>query len=519
MMSSRLCLSLLFTIVILANTSIAITSSSRNSRNPATQAIGDIQANGVGAEKDDNNTTQISTTDIAKMTQTISGDNGSDVNVLLIDEDDKRAIRGVMSRLVSWIKSSENPIPSQTGGLKKQHNCGLQRPFVTLAYAQTLDGMIAAKIPNISSNKKFNDKKGCTLTAQSTSNMKLSSAQSMKLTHFLRSCHDGILVGGSTFLVDEPRLNVRLTDEDFIMLNQDYDCCSDSVPNRIRKGKQPIPIILDTHLNNLQRLLWGEILGYDWKSEQNVGIKNPGKIYLERVRAYRPIICCSLEAMEKFTNILESFQKNEYQIKNFAYDISIQKRDYAADGNDGQCGSETLSKQQPIEVFIREKSVTAADIGNHDMAYDNVDGDINNKTFHAASFILLPCPIDSSENILQVQQMLHILNTQFNIRTLMVEGGSSILSSFMNSSSENHSRDDHTLIAKSSEPAGIRSRRSLVDCICVTIAPGVLGGKCGLPSLAGFNALSDTTNPHIVHFRDGHFVTLGPDAIFIGQIN
>jgi riboflavin-specific deaminase-like protein len=62
------------------------------------------------------------------------------------------------------------------------------RPFITLCYAQSWDGSIAASA-------------GKTLA--------LSSTQSCRLTHQLRSLHDGILVGIDTVLADDPQLSVR----------------------------------------------------------------------------------------------------------------------------------------------------------------------------------------------------------------------------------------------------------------------------------------------------------------------
>jgi 3,4-dihydroxy 2-butanone 4-phosphate synthase/GTP cyclohydrolase II len=53
----------------------------------------------------------------------------------------------------------------------------------------------------------------------------LSGPKSMLLTHQIRACSDAILIGIGTILADDPRLNVRLVD-----------------------GKNPQPIILDTHL-------------------------------------------------------------------------------------------------------------------------------------------------------------------------------------------------------------------------------------------------------------------------------
>ena len=63
------------------------------------------------------------------------------------------------------------------------------RPFVTLSYAQSLDGSIA-------------DRPGRPLA--------LSGPQAMALTHGLRAAHEAILVGIGTVLADNPRLNVRL---------------------------------------------------------------------------------------------------------------------------------------------------------------------------------------------------------------------------------------------------------------------------------------------------------------------
>ena len=84
----------------------------------------------------------------------------------------------------------------------KQEDRG--RPFVTLAYAQSLDGSIAGK-----KNRRLG----------------LSCTSSLQLTHELRVAHDAILVGVGTVLADNPRLNVRLTN-----------------------GPDPQPIIVDSRL-------------------------------------------------------------------------------------------------------------------------------------------------------------------------------------------------------------------------------------------------------------------------------
>ena len=78
------------------------------------------------------------------------------------------------------------------------------RPIVTLSYAQSLDGCIAAR-------------RGEPLA--------LSGDLSLTETHRLRAAHDGILVGIGTVLSDDPRLSVRLVE-----------------------GSHPRPIVLDSSL-------------------------------------------------------------------------------------------------------------------------------------------------------------------------------------------------------------------------------------------------------------------------------
>ncbi len=78
------------------------------------------------------------------------------------------------------------------------------RPLVTLCYAQSLDGSIAAR-------------RGQPLL--------LSGTESFTFAHHMRRAHQVILVGIGTVLADDPQLNVRLVE-----------------------GAHPQPLILDTHL-------------------------------------------------------------------------------------------------------------------------------------------------------------------------------------------------------------------------------------------------------------------------------
>ncbi|HRO58149.1 MAG TPA: RibD family protein [Burkholderiaceae bacterium] len=81
---------------------------------------------------------------------------------------------------------------------------GARRPFVTLSYAQSVDGSIAT---------------------QPSRPFALSCDRSFDMTHLLRSRHDALLVGIDTVLTDDPQLTVRRCE-----------------------GSNPLPLILDSRL-------------------------------------------------------------------------------------------------------------------------------------------------------------------------------------------------------------------------------------------------------------------------------
>jgi GTP cyclohydrolase II len=94
------------------------------------------------------------------------------------------------------------------GGLEREERRRgrLARPFVTLSWAQSLDGCLALE-PGLP-------------TA-------LSGQESLALTHALRACHDGILIGVGTLLADDPALTVRFW-----------------------PGRSPAPVVLDSRLRS-----------------------------------------------------------------------------------------------------------------------------------------------------------------------------------------------------------------------------------------------------------------------------
>jgi 3,4-dihydroxy 2-butanone 4-phosphate synthase/GTP cyclohydrolase II len=92
----------------------------------------------------------------------------------------------------------------------------VDRPFVTLTFAESLDGKIALKTNN---------------KDEMSSNLPLSGKESLLLTHGLRSIHDAILVGGRTLSIDNPRLS-----------------------NRLWGDSQPRPVVLYPSLQHIRKL-------------------------------------------------------------------------------------------------------------------------------------------------------------------------------------------------------------------------------------------------------------------------
>lgn len=91
-------------------------------------------------------------------------------------------------------------IAARSSGFRERHG----QPFVTLCYAQSLDGCLSS-----SPGKPF----------------ALSGIETLTLAHRLRASHDGVMVGIGTVLSDNPRLTVRHV-----------------------LGRNPQPIVLDSRL-------------------------------------------------------------------------------------------------------------------------------------------------------------------------------------------------------------------------------------------------------------------------------
>lgn len=109
----------------------------------------------------------------------------------------------------------KSPIDVQLANLKQsvQRHTRHDQPFITLSYAQTLDG---------------------TIGTVNEGQLHISGPQSLFVTHRLRAQHDAILVGIGTLLADNPKLTVRLVE-----------------------GPSPQPVIVDSHLRTpLHAQIW-----------------------------------------------------------------------------------------------------------------------------------------------------------------------------------------------------------------------------------------------------------------------
>ncbi len=188
-------------------------------------------------------------------------------------------------------------------------------------------------------------------------------------------------------------------------------------------------------------------------------------------------------------------------------------------------GSEELPKSQPVPIILDTRlrhvmklidshdsnTVNLKAAGNHDyiivccshecMAKDTNGGENQNVRrirqychVHNVRIELLPCNVNSGgegdNHTLDLKDVLERVYLRFKLKSVMVEGGASILSAFMSEGNVN-----------------------LVDCVCVTVCPKVVGQR-GLSALG--HRQGDKSNP-MLEF-DPSSVTwagLGPDCIFL----
>lgn len=116
--------------------------------------------------------------------------------------------RGISALRKNGVEISAGVMEAQARELNKDYNHWVQKkmPYVTLKFAQSLDG----KIAHPSGRARW-----------------ISSLPSRRLVHQIRASADAILIGIETLLADDPLLSIRLKD---------------------RRGRQPTKIILDSAL-------------------------------------------------------------------------------------------------------------------------------------------------------------------------------------------------------------------------------------------------------------------------------
>ncbi|DAZ99677.1 TPA: hypothetical protein N0F65_001914, partial [Lagenidium giganteum] len=249
-------------------------------------------------------------------------------------------------------------------------------PFLTLTYAQSIDGSIAAKqgIPTL-----------------------ISGAESMHMTHVLRTIHDAILVGVGTIIADNPSLNARFA-----------------------QGKNPRPVIVDSSL------------------------RCPLSIKLfTSPSCEKPIILClksSADAGVNATSLPAIEFINITDCQNIHCTATQARRDLLI-----QAGAEIIECRGKTD----------------DAGYQHVD----------------------------LRHAFELLK-QRGIRSIMIEGGSSILTSCLMESASSH----------------------FVDLVVVTIAPCFIGG------LRAVNKLLETARP-CPRLSNGQFHQVGTDVVIIGNFS
>mmetsp|Transcript_10584 Transcript_10584/g.17547 ORF Transcript_10584/g.17547 Transcript_10584/m.17547 type:complete len:326 (-) Transcript_10584:95-1072(-) len=216
---------------------------------------------------------------------------------------DDSAIVDILSKIRAWQE-----------GVDSHQTDALGKSFITLTYAQSVDGCVAAI-----------DSK----TGETSSNLPLSGKSSLRLTHGLRSIHDAVLVGGTTFAVDNPRLNVRMWPRE-------------DVGDELNRRHQPRPVVLDTELKSLLRL-----------REENAG----------DIRAQNPIVCCAQD-------VFDAIKDQSHMSFTSGVDILPCKREAGGRGLDLEDVLTKLRKQRRIcSVMVEGGASTLSAFANKGLVH------------------------------------------------------------------------------------------------------------------------------------------------------
>uniref|UniRef100_A0A7S3Q2R7 Bacterial bifunctional deaminase-reductase C-terminal domain-containing protein n=1 Tax=Chaetoceros debilis TaxID=122233 RepID=A0A7S3Q2R7_9STRA len=342
-------------------------------------------------------------------------------------------LEGILSNISRWQKNQRDGQRKVENNIFPQSKDPLlerPRPFILVTYAQTIDGMIAVKDPIC---EKSNGE------GKVSANLKLSSSESFLLTHALRSIHDGLLIGGNTLSTDNPRLNNRLwwrTNKEEMSGHGDIDSKSKtgtSKEDMILPQGQPVPIILDTNLRHVMKLIQNQISIKSAASHDYI------------------IICCSEKALKKISI------SNESNLNTNAANTTT-----------------TRTHEEEIQNYCR---------------------------LHNVRIVLLPCAMNPSGSGLDLKLLLEELYSKCEIKSIMVEGGASILSTFVLS----------------------QQAKDCVDCACITICPRIVGrhGLNAMGSMVDGDGRIDqeehVSSDSMFEFDspEASWISLGSDCIFI----
>ncbi|KAI0066402.1 dihydrofolate reductase [Artomyces pyxidatus] len=130
-----------------------------------------------------------------------------DTEIKVVTAEPPDFLKTVLGSLPTDVLAGTSPLPDIVPS-------DTTRPYITLTFAQSLDAKIAGK---------------------GGRQLILSGEESMKMTHWMRTMHDGILIGVGTAVNDNPQLNVRHL----------------PFPNQhthMQHYHHPRPLILDPHL-------------------------------------------------------------------------------------------------------------------------------------------------------------------------------------------------------------------------------------------------------------------------------
>ena len=118
------------------------------------------------------------------------------------------------------------------------------------------------------------------------------------------------------------------------------------------------------------------------------------------------------------------------------------------------------------------------------------------------------------KSTLNLNNVLFRLRNECNIQSIMVEGGAGILSSFLSAVTDNCINEKDHVSSNGKQIA-------LVDCMCVTICPSILGAVNGIPCFRDLKSLPSSMSSSLPSpsptTLSSHWIKLGNDCVFLSR--